>query len=106
MHDVERQLPVVDVRDIHTKGLIVTACYLRREHCRITKHHYTPFPEPEGDALGAPGGGTVLSRRRNVIDGSSCAKCLLYFGDGQCAIIEGEVSPDGWCNQWVPPTVG
>ena len=40
------------------------------------------------------------------VDGRSCAKCLLYFGDGQCAIIEGEVSPDGWCNQWVPPTVG
>ena len=40
------------------------------------------------------------------VDGRSCAKCLLYFGAGQCAIIEGEVSPDGWCNQWVPPTVG
>ena len=40
------------------------------------------------------------------VDGRSCAKCMLYFGDGQCAIIEGAVSPDGWCNQWVPPTVG
>jgi High potential iron-sulfur protein len=40
------------------------------------------------------------------VDGRSCARCMLYFGNGQCAIIEGEVSPDGWCNQWVPPTVG
>ena len=27
--------------------------------------------------------------RDSPVDGRSCAKCLLYFGDGQCAIIEG-----------------
>ena len=36
----------------------------------------------------------------------SCAKCMLYVGDGECVIIEGKVSPDGWCNQWTPPTIG
>jgi High potential iron-sulfur protein len=36
----------------------------------------------------------------------SCAKCMLYLGDGECAIIDGKVSPDGWCNQWIPPTFG
>jgi High potential iron-sulfur protein len=36
----------------------------------------------------------------------SCAKCMLYAGDGECVIIDGKVSPDGWCNQWTPPTIG
>lgn len=38
--------------------------------------------------------------------GRTCTKCMLYIGDGQCAIIDGVVSPNGWCNQWVPPTLG
>jgi hypothetical protein len=38
--------------------------------------------------------------------GRSCAKCMLYTGEGRCALIEGTVSPDGWCNQWIPPTLG
>ena len=36
----------------------------------------------------------------------TCAKCMLYMGDGECVIIEGKVSVDGWCNQWTPPTIG
>ena len=36
----------------------------------------------------------------------TCAKCMLYVGDGVCVILEGKVSMDGWCNQWTPPTIG
>ena len=36
----------------------------------------------------------------------TCAKCMLYVGDGECVIIDGKVSPEGWCNQWTPPTIG
>ena len=36
----------------------------------------------------------------------TCAKCMLYVGDGECVILEGKVSMDGWCNQWTPPTIG
>jgi hypothetical protein len=36
----------------------------------------------------------------------TCAKCMLYIGDGDCVIIDGKVSVDGWCNQWTPPTIG
>src|SRR5690349_14477097 len=32
--------------------------------------------------------------------GRNCAKCVLYSGDGVCAIVDGQVSPDGWCTQW------
>ncbi len=38
--------------------------------------------------------------------GRTCAKCVLYQGDGVCVILEGAVSPQGWCNQWVPNTMG
>jgi len=38
--------------------------------------------------------------------GRSCAKCVLYVGTGECAIVEGEVSPNGWCLQWTPATMG
>jgi High potential iron-sulfur protein len=36
----------------------------------------------------------------------TCAKCMLYVGEGECVIIDGKVSPDGWCTQWTPPTIG
>ena len=38
--------------------------------------------------------------------GRTCSKCVLYVGTGECAIVEGQVSPEGWCLQWMPSTVG
>jgi len=38
--------------------------------------------------------------------GRTCGKCVLYAGDGNCAIVDGQVSPDGWCTQWTPATIG
>ncbi|MEX0960443.1 MAG: high-potential iron-sulfur protein [Burkholderiales bacterium] len=36
----------------------------------------------------------------------TCAQCVLYQGDGVCVILDFAVSPNGWCNQWVPNTMG
>ena len=38
--------------------------------------------------------------------GRTCSKCVLYAGEGNCAIVDGQVSPDGWCTQWTPATMG
>jgi hypothetical protein len=38
--------------------------------------------------------------------GRTCSRCVLYQGDGVCVILDGAVSPDGWCTQWVPNTMG
>lgn len=38
--------------------------------------------------------------------GRTCSRCVLYAGDGKCVILSEPVSPDGWCPQWVPNTVG
>jgi hypothetical protein len=39
-------------------------------------------------------------------EGKSCATCRLFAlaesGKGACAIVEGEVSPDGWCIAYSP----
>ena len=38
--------------------------------------------------------------------GRTCSRCVLYAGDGKCVILSEPVSPEGWCTQWVPNTVG
>jgi hypothetical protein len=38
--------------------------------------------------------------------GRTCSRCVLYQGDGVCVILDGAVSPQGWCSQWVPNTMG
>ncbi len=44
--------------------------------------------------------------RDEPYQGRTCAKCVLYVGHGECAIVEGEVSANGWCLQWTPATMG
>ena len=32
----------------------------------------------------------------------SCANCLHFMADSRsCALVEGDISPDGWCTFWV-----
>jgi hypothetical protein len=38
--------------------------------------------------------------------GRTCAKRVLHAGPGESAIVVGEVSPNGWCVQRTPATVG
>ena len=39
-------------------------------------------------------------------EGKSCSLCRLYsvsdLGKGQCAVVDGEVSPNGWCMAYSP----
>jgi hypothetical protein len=44
--------------------------------------------------------------RDEPYEGRTCAKCVLYVGHGECAIVQGEISADGWCVQWTPATMG
>jgi len=48
----------------------------------------------------------AVGYRDEPLEGRSCAKCVLYVGHGECVIVEGEVSPNGWCAQWTPATMG
>ena len=67
-------------------------------------------------ALGCPGGQGLAQAKKYTKErvgyrdepyqGRTCAKCVLYAGHGECAIVEGEVSPNGWCVQWTPATMG
>jgi hypothetical protein len=44
--------------------------------------------------------------RDEPYQGRTCAKCVLYVGEGECAIVEGKVIAEGWCLQWTPATMG
>jgi hypothetical protein len=39
-------------------------------------------------------------------EGKSCSLCRLYsvndLGKGQCAVVDGDVSPSGWCMAFSP----
>jgi hypothetical protein len=48
----------------------------------------------------------MVGYRDEPYEGRSCAKCVLYAGHGECVLVEGEVSPNGWCVQWTPATMG
>jgi hypothetical protein len=29
-----------------------------------------------------------------------CADCVNFEGDASCRVVEGPISPDGWCRLW------
>jgi hypothetical protein len=31
-------------------------------------------------------------------DGQKCADCLYFQAPGSCAVVEGPISPNGWCS--------
>jgi hypothetical protein len=35
-------------------------------------------------------------------DGQRCSACLHFLSGNQCKIVEGEISPDGWCMAYSP----
>jgi hypothetical protein len=41
-------------------------------------------------------------------DGKSCSSCRMFSsvtsGKGQCAIVDGDVLPNGWCMAYSPRT--
>ena len=32
-----------------------------------------------------------------------CRKCSFWQGPDSCLVVEGEISPGGWCAIWLPP---
>ena len=62
-------------------------------------------PGRQGLAQGKKYGKERVGYRDEPYLGRTCAKCVLYAGHGECAIVEGEVSPNGWCVQWTPATM-
>ncbi len=32
-----------------------------------------------------------------------CRKCRFWQGPDSCQVVEGEISPRGWCAIWLPP---
>ena len=34
-------------------------------------------------------------------DGKNCANCNVFVSPDSCKIVDGKVSPNGWCKVWV-----
>lgn len=32
--------------------------------------------------------------------GQKCSGCQFFDGNGACQVVEGAISPDGWCTAW------
>ena len=56
MHDIERQLPVVDSGTVHSERHAITCGELRRQHRRFAQDDDTAFAKAERDSLRATGG--------------------------------------------------
>jgi hypothetical protein len=59
-----------------------------------------------GSATAAKVAKSDFSYQPKPKDGKRCANCRLYLvepdGKTGCAVVEGEVSPDGWCMAYSP----
>jgi hypothetical protein len=57
-------------------------------------------------ALAAKAQKADFGYRPSPKDGKSCASCRLFTatapGKGSCAVVEGDVSPSGWCMAYSP----
>jgi hypothetical protein len=59
-------------------------------------------------AFGAKAAKADYSYREQPKEGKSCAGCRLFSltesGKGVCAIVDGDISPSGWCLAFSPRT--
>ncbi|WP_346839011.1 high-potential iron-sulfur protein [Microbulbifer sp. SAOS-129_SWC] len=35
-------------------------------------------------------------------DGKKCSACQFFVAPGSCQLVEGSISPDGWCSLFAP----
>ncbi|MBU1396036.1 MAG: high-potential iron-sulfur protein [Gammaproteobacteria bacterium] len=76
----------------------------------------TPAPESAEPTSPAPGTGSTAAPAAGKVsqasvqyqnqpkDGQSCANCIHFIAPNACKVVEGVVSPEGWCVIWVGQT--
>jgi hypothetical protein len=45
---------------------------------------------------------TVVAYQDTPKEGHSCAGCSLFEPPNACKVVEGTISPSGWCKLWAP----
>src|SRR5438309_69231 len=56
MHDIQRELSIVDAWTVHSKRIAIRSGKLRREHRSLAEDHDVTFPKVHRDSLSAAGG--------------------------------------------------
>lgn len=64
---------------------------------------------PGGAAGSAPGGGKVsqaqVQYQTQPKGNQKCAACMHFVAaDGSCKLVEGPITPEGWCTLFAPKT--
>jgi hypothetical protein len=64
--------------------------------------------QPKGAAAGAAGGAAKGKASKAAVQyqdqpkgGQRCSGCVNFITGGQCKIVEGSISPNGWCTAYV-----
>jgi hypothetical protein len=63
----------------------------------------SPTPSPDAAAPSQTGKMTQTSVQYQTQpkNGQKCDGCLHFIaGSNSCKLVEGQISPDGWCTQW------
>lgn len=65
-------------------------------------------PAPGTGSTAAPAAGKVsqasVQYQDQPKDGQTCANCIQFIAPNACKVVEGVVSPEGWCVIWVGQT--
>jgi hypothetical protein len=72
---------------------------------RQTETQDTPRTSAPDQA--GPGGSEKASQASVQYQGQprgdqQCSGCIHFVGPNTCEMVEGEISPEGWCNLWAP----
>ncbi len=54
---------------------------------------------PRAHAAGIPKG--AVQYQDTPHGDERCGNCLQFIPPSSCKVVEGKISPDGWCNIWV-----
>jgi hypothetical protein len=89
---------------------ILAGCDKDKGPSATTSSDYGPSPSPAAastsvQAASAEGGGTVPKAQAKYQEqpkgDQSCANCQQFVaGTSTCRVVEGRVSPQGWCMFW------
>lgn len=86
---------------------VLPGCSKKEEDIPVPAPDKPPAPSMEAAAAPAPAKVTQASVQYQTQpkDGKKCADCMHFIPESNtCKLVEGQISPNGWCLLWVKKT--
>lgn len=61
-----------------------------------------PVVIPDAAAAQAKASKASVKYQDQPKNGQRCSGCVQFIAGGQCKIVEGSISPNGWCTAFAP----